>query len=124
MDTKWETHAQAPRLRGLRRDGQKDRLTRYMGRGYMGYVRLHLGWLALLALLGCTSGAIAPSGGAGPTTPSQPTRKTITVASLASYKGFGPQYVSTTGGGARQLNEIHSVGLLTTDAAGNIIGRL
>ena len=34
------------------------------------------------------------------------------------------QFVTTTGGGSRQLNEIHSVGLLTTDATGNVIPRL
>ncbi|HZT07633.1 MAG TPA: ABC transporter substrate-binding protein [Chloroflexota bacterium] len=52
------------------------------------------------------------------------TRKSLTIAALASYKGFGPQFVTTTGGGSRQLNEIHSVGLLTTDLEGSVIPRL
>jgi peptide/nickel transport system substrate-binding protein len=88
---------------------------------------LHLLVLVLtLAMAGCQTGSSSPtpSRDAGQRAAAPAAKKVLTVAVAASYKGFGPQYVTTTGGGARQLNEIHSIGLLTTDAHGTVIPKL
>src|SRR5947209_5470400 len=86
-----------------------------------------VGVLFLLVLVSCgpaspapsTTGAPAPSAPAAP-----PVKKTITIAALNSVKGFSPWLIGTTGGGARSLFETHTNGLVTTDAAGNLTGRL
>jgi len=84
-----------------------------------------LALFAILALSGCQGAPVAPSSRSSAGQASAPaTKKILTVAALASYKGFGPQYVTTTGGGSRQLNEIHSIGFFTTDNGGTVIPRL
>src|ERR1041385_7189177 len=80
--------------------------------------------LSVALLAACQAAPSKPAASTGSERTASSGRKILTVAALASYKGFGPQYVTTTGGGSRQLNEIHSVGLLTTDTAGVVMPRL
>lgn len=85
-----------------------------------------VGWLLLLVLVGCGPAGVAPAAAPGaPSSDSAPQqRKTISVGALNSVKGFSPWLIGTTGGGARSLFEIHTNGLVSTDAVGNLEGRL
>src|SRR2546428_5519054 len=79
------------------------------------------GCFILFVLVGCGPAA-PPSPRAGvPSNASPPqTHKTITVAAQNSVKGFSPWLIGTTGGGARSLFEMHTNGLVSTDAVGNL----
>src|SRR5438552_17878609 len=87
----------------------------------------HVAWLFLAVFVSCgPSGpaASAPPPGLAKVTTAAETHQTITVAATNSVKGFSPWLIGTTGGGARALFEIHTNGLVSTDAVGNIEGRL
>src|SRR5437867_12047661 len=84
-----------------------------------------IGCVVLFVLLGCGPAAPAAPGAGVPSNASAPPQhKTITVAATNSVKGFSPWLIGTTGGGARALFEMHTNGLVSTDAVGNIEGRL
>src|SRR6266545_2594334 len=94
----------------------------------MGYHSIrHIPTLLTLAVLSLACGPVpAASPGVGAPSGSAPAqqRKAITVAALNSVKGFSPWLIGTTGGGARSLFEIHTNGLVSTDAVGNLEPRL
>jgi len=50
--------------------------------------------------------------------------KTLTIAITASVTGYSPWDFSITGGGANSLAEMHTMGLISLDAQGNLVPRL
>ncbi len=85
---------------------------------------LCLALLMLALAVACSPGASPNRAGAGESQTGAGARKTITVAALNSVKGFSPWLIGTTGGGARSLFEINTNGLVSTDSAGQFVGRL
>ncbi len=82
-------------------------------------------WLLALALIACTPVPVAPRTDAVRPGDAPPVRtRTLTVGVLNSIAGYGPWNFNITGGGANSVAEIHTMGLVSEDANGNLEPRV
>lgn len=81
--------------------------------------------LITMTLIGCMAAPPAPRSDVSRSVDAPPARtKTLTVGVLNSIAGYGPWNFNITGGGANSVGEIHTMGLVSEDANGNLEPRL
>jgi ABC-type transport system substrate-binding protein len=81
--------------------------------------------LAIIVLIGCAAPPAVPRSDAPSASQAAPARaKILTVGVLNSIAGYGPWNFNITGGGQNSIGEIHTMGLVSEDASGNLEPRL